>query len=134
MREGVGVLGGTGPSVARMAPPPPPPPATKAVEPEQKQVVRVRLGGDVQQGKLIHQVTPKYPPLAVQTRTQGKVTFTAVISTQGQILNLQLVSGHPMLTSAAAEAVRQWRYRPTLLNGDPVEVVTVIEVHFTLNR
>jgi protein TonB len=134
MREGAGVPGGMAPSVARLAPPPPPPPAAKATEPEQKQVVRIRMGGDVQQGRLIHQVTPKYPPLAVQTRTQGKVTFTAVISTQGQIMNLQLVSGHPMLTAAAAEAVRQWRYRPTLLNGDAVEVVTVIEVHFTLHR
>lgn len=127
------VPNGTSPTF--LAPTPAPPPTqAKPVEAAPKPVIRIRQGGDVQQGKLISQVTPKYPAIAVQTRTQGKVKFTAIISTQGQIMNLQLLEGHPLLTQAAAEAVRQWRYKPTTLNGDPVEVVTVIEVNFTLNR
>jgi protein TonB len=64
---------------------------------------------------------------------QGVVEFTAVISKRGTIDNLQLVSGHPLLVAAAREAILQWRYKPTLLNGEPVEVITNIVVNFTLN-
>jgi protein TonB len=79
-------------------------------------------------------VEPVYPPLARQALIDGTVRFTAIIGGDGHILNLQLVSGHPLLVPAAQDAVRQWVYRPTLLNGTPVEVVTQIDVPFTLSN
>jgi len=91
-----------------------------------------RVGGDVQAAKLVHQVRPVYPPLARQARIQGTVRLQAVISRDGAIQNLQLTSGHPLLVPAALDAVRQWRYRPTTLNGENVEVLTQIDVNFTL--
>jgi protein TonB len=109
-----------------------PPPVVKPAAVENP-IIRVRQGGDVQEAKLISRVQPVYPPLARQTRTQGVVRFSAIIGRDGTIQNLTLISGHPLLSPAAAAAVRQWRYRPTYLNGDPVEVVTEIEVHFILN-
>jgi protein TonB len=78
-------------------------------------------------------VQPVYPALAISTRVQGIVEFTAVISKQGTIEHLQLVRGHPMLVNAAQEAILQWRYKPTLLNGQPVEVITDIVVNFKLS-
>jgi periplasmic protein TonB len=84
------------------------------------------------EGNLIRRVQPQYPPLAVQTHTQGSVVLSAVISRAGTIENLQVLSGHPMLVKAAIDAVRQWRYRPYVLNGDPVEVDTQVTVNFTL--
>ena len=95
---------------------------------------RIRVGGNVQAANLVRKVTPVYPPLAKQARIQGTVRFTAVIGKDGTIQNLQLVSGHPLLVAAAREAVRQWVYKPTLLNGEPVEVVTQIDVNFTLSQ
>jgi protein TonB len=83
---------------------------------------------------LVSQPRPVYPPLAKQARIQGVVRFTAIIGRDGTIQNLTLVSGHPLLVSSAQEAVKQWRYKPTLLNGEPVEVVTQIDVNFTLNQ
>lgn len=94
---------------------------------------RIRVGGNVQALNLITKVTPLYPPLAKQARVQGTVRFTAYIGKDGHIQNLELVSGHPLLVPAAQEAVKQWVYKPTLLNGDPVEVVTQIDVNFTLS-
>ena len=82
---------------------------------------------------LIRKITPVYPPLAKQARIQGVVRFTAIIGKDGTIQNLQLVSGHPLLVEAARQAVSQWQYKPTLLNGEPVEVVTQIDVNFTLS-
>ena len=75
-----------------------------------------------------------YPPLAKQARIQGTVRFNAVIGKDGTIQNLTLVSGHPLLVPSATEAVHQWVYQPTLLNGEPVEVVTQIDVNFTLSQ
>ena len=75
-----------------------------------------------------------YPPLAKQARIQGTVRFNAVIGKDGTIQNLTLVSGHPLLVPSATEAVSQWVYQPTLLNGEPVEVVTQIDVNFTLSQ
>jgi protein TonB len=125
-----GVIGGIIGSVPTAAPPPPPvKEAPKAVVPKQ-----IRVGGNVQAAKLINQPKPSYPPLARQARIQGVVRFNAVIGRDGSIQNLTLVSGHPLLVPAATEAVRQWRYQPTLLNGEPVEVVTVIDVNFTLSQ
>ncbi len=92
----------------------------------------IRIGGTVQAAKLIHQVKPLYPALAKQVRIQGTVQLQAVIARDGTIQNLQLVSGHPLLVPAAMEAVRQWRYSPTTLNGEVVEVLTQVDVHFKL--
>ncbi len=93
---------------------------------------RVRVSAGVQQGLLIHQVKPNYPPLARQARIQGTVVLQAVISKDGTIQGLHVVSGHPMLAPAAVDAVKQWRYKPYFLNGEPVEVETQITVNFTL--
>ena len=92
----------------------------------------VPLGGRVAEANLIHKVMPAYPPLARSARVQGAVEFTALISKEGRIENLQLVHGHPLLVNAAKEAVLQWKYRPTTLNGEAVEVITDIVVNFTL--
>ncbi len=118
---------GAAPSAA-----PPPPPIKEAPKPTTPQ--RIRVGGNVQQANLTRKVTPQYPPLAKQARIQGTVKFTAVIGKDGSIQNLQLVSGHPLFVEAARQAVAQWQYKPTLLNGEPVEVVTTIDVNFTLSQ
>jgi protein TonB len=86
------------------------------------------------EGNLIHRVQPDYPPLARSAGIQGVVVLQAVISRQGAIENLRVISGHPMLVRAAVEAVMQWRYRPYSLNGKPIEVETQITVNFTLSR
>ena len=85
------------------------------------------------EGNLIFRVQPDYPSLARQVRVQGQVILRAVISREGAIENLQVLSGHPMLVRAAVEAVRQWKYRPYLLNGEPVEVETEVKVNFILS-
>ena len=84
------------------------------------------------EGNLIHRVQPEYPSLARQARIQGVVILRAIISREGRIEKLQLVSGHPMLVQAAIDAVQQWRYRPYVLNDQPVEVETQITLNFTL--
>jgi len=94
---------------------------------------RVRVSQGVSQGLLIHKVTPQYPPLARQARIQGTVVLQAVIGKDGSIQGLHVVSGHPMLTNSALEAVKEWRYKPYYLNGEPVEVETTINVNFTLS-
>jgi protein TonB len=94
---------------------------------------RVRVSQGVSQGLLIRKIQPTYPPLARQARIQGQVLLQAQISKQGTIENLQLISGHPMLAPAAIEAVKQWRYKPYFLNGEPVEVETQITVIFSLS-
>jgi protein TonB len=127
-----GVLGGIIGSVPTAAPPPPPPPAKKEEKAAAPQ--RIRVGGNVQQAKLIKQPRPVYPPLAKQARISGVVHLNAVIAKDGTIQNLTLISGHPLLVQAAMDAVRQWVYAPTLLNGEPVEVVTQIDVNFTLSQ
>src|SRR5271154_6630915 len=93
---------------------------------------RVRVSSGVSTGLLIKKVTPNYPPLAKQARIQGKVLLQAEISKEGTIQNLQLISGHAMLAPAAIEAVKQWRYKPYLLNGEPVAVETQVDVNFSL--
>jgi len=93
---------------------------------------RGRVSSGVSTGLLIRKVPPTYPPLARQARIQGVVVLQAQISKEGNIQNLQLISGHPMLAPAAIEAVKQWKYKPYLLNGEPVEVDTQVQVNFTL--
>jgi TonB family protein len=95
---------------------------------------RIRVGGNVQQAKLISQRKPIYPPLAKQARIQGTVRLSAVIGKDGTIQQLEVISGHPFLAPVALEAVKDWVYEPTLLEGNPVEVVTQIDVNFTLSQ
>lgn len=126
-------------SIGDVAPQPKvePPPAPKPrVEPAAapKPSGPVRVGGDVQLAKIVKQVMPIYPPLAKQARIQGVVRLLGVISKDGRIMNLQVLSGHPLLVNAAVDAVKQWIYRPTHLNGEPVEVIAPIDVHFTLSQ
>ncbi len=122
-----GIIGGM-PTAA----PPPPPPVKQEVKPVTPQ--RIRVGGNVQQALLIKQPKPLYPPLAKQARIQGVVRLNAIIGKDGTIQNLTVASGHPLLVPSAMEAVKQWIYKPTLLNGEPVEVVTQIDVNFTLSQ
>jgi TonB family protein len=105
------------------APPPPPPPPPKQ---------RIRLSGPQQAGRLINRVDPVYPAQAQAAGISGAVRFNAIVGTDGRIRNLALVSGHPLLVPSAQSAVQQWVYEPTLLNGEPVEVVTTIDVNFEL--
>jgi protein TonB len=97
-----------------------------------KSIERVRVGGVVRMPKLVRGPQPVYPQLAKQARISGVVRLEAIIGKDGTIRNLRAVSGHPLLVPAALEAVGQWLYEPTQLNGDPVEVATEIEVNFTL--
>jgi protein TonB len=92
----------------------------------------VRVGGDVQSAKLIKQVVPAYPQTARQIRVSGTVHLLGIIAKDGTIQRLQVLSGHPLLRQAALDAVSQWIYRPTILNGQPVEVEAPIDVIFTL--
>ena len=112
-----GIIGGTG-----GGPPPPPRPTPS----------RIRVGGNVQAASLIHQVMPQYPQIAKTAHIQGTVILHAIISKEGTVQELQYISGPPLLMRSAMDAVREWRYKPTLLNGEPVEVDTTISVVFTL--
>jgi protein TonB len=113
-----GVIGGVG------AAPPPPKPTQQ----------RIRQGGQVQAAKLLNKVQPLYPPLARQTRISGTVRLHAIIAKNGSVEQLEVISGHPLLVQAALDAVRQWKYQPTTLNGENVEVDTTIDVIFSLNQ
>lgn len=104
------------------APPQPLPPGT------------ITVGGNVQQTKLTSQTPPAYPPLAKQARIQGVVHLQAVIGADGRVIDLRVISGHPLLVQAALEAVKTWTYQPTLVNGAPVPVQTQIDVNFTLSQ
>jgi protein TonB len=95
-------------------------------------VARALRLSHISEGNLIRKIQPTYPALARSARIQGIVVLQAIISKQGTIENLTVVTGHPMLAPAAIEAVRQWRYRPYILNNEPVEVETQITVNFSL--
>ncbi|MES1261697.1 MAG: energy transducer TonB, partial [Acidobacteriota bacterium] len=94
----------------------------------------VRVGAAVQEAALLSQPKPVYPPLAKEARVQGTVKFEAVIGKDGRVQNLRLLSGPPLLVQAAMQGVQQWVYKPTLLNGSPTEVITTIDVNFTLSQ
>ena len=114
---GQGIMAGNGPVLA------PPKPAAPA---------RIKQGGEVTAASIITQTRPAYPALARQARIQGTVVLHAIIDKEGKVAQLEVVSGHPLLVQSAIEAVKQWRYKPTQLNGDPVEVDTTIQVTFTM--
>jgi protein TonB len=107
-------------------------PAPQAQQPAGGQAPPV--GGNLQEPKLTKKIAPAYPSLARSLRIEGSVRFTATVRRDGTVANIQLVSGHKMLVQAATDAVRQWVYRPAVLNGKPVEVTTQIDVKFTLNE
>jgi len=117
--------------ISTPGPPPVPPPALPP-PPKPVDTHPIRTSSGTQAAKLIYQVKPEYPQLAKITRTQGVVVLEALIRRDGSIDSLRVVSGHQLLTQAALDAVKQWKYQPTLLNGEPVEVVTTITVTFTL--
>jgi protein TonB len=125
--DAVGVPGGTGDVLGGIgtgsAPPPPPPAATPD---------RIRVGGAVQSASLLKQVSPDYPGIAKAARVSGTVTLHAIISKDGSIERLEYVSGPPLLMASAISAVKEWKYRPTMLNGQPVEVDTTVQVVFSL--
>jgi protein TonB len=108
--------------VNSMAPPPPKPAAPQ----------RVKQGGNVTAASILNQTRPVYPALARQARIQGNVVLHAIIDKEGKVAQLEVMSGHPLLVQSALDAVKQWRYKPTQLNGDPVEVDTTITVTFTM--
>jgi len=115
---------------AESLPPPPPPPAGGIPEnPPQ----RIKVSGNVQSAMIVSKVRPVYPELAKSARVQGVVRLAAVIGKDGTMQELHSLEGPPLLIQAAMDAVRQWTYRPTLLNGEPISVETTIEVNFTLN-
>ncbi len=97
-------------------------------------VKRIQVRGDIMAGNLIHKVTPTYPVEAKQRHIQGKVKLDAIINKQGEVENLKAVSGPKELQPSALDAVRQWKYKPFLLNGDPIEVETTINVNYTLSK
>jgi periplasmic protein TonB len=107
------------------APDPPPPPITP------KTPVRV---GVLQQSKLIYKVNPVYPELARRARVSGDVILEAVIDEEGTVSTIKVLSGHALLNNAAIEAVRQWKYSPTILSGEPVQVIATVTVMFRLNN
>lgn len=111
-----------------------PQPKMRSTQPPAPTPQRIRVGGNVQQTKLLQHSEPVYPPLAQQARISGVVHLNAIIGKDGTVENLTVASGHPLLVPAALQAVKQWVYAPTLLNGQPVEVVTQIEVNFTLSQ
>ena len=108
-----------------------PPHVAPPVQPDRRPV---KLSEGVLQAQLISHIEPEYPAVARQTKTQGTVILRAIIDREGRITSLAVLSGHPLLVQAALTAVRQWRYRPTMLNGEPVEVETSITVIFRLRE
>jgi protein TonB len=123
-----GVDGGTGGGILNgiigsggSGPPPPP-----------KAASRIRVGGNVQAAALVNKVTPQYPPIAKTAHVSGTVILHAIIAKDGSIQELQYMSGPPLLMKSAMDAVKEWRYKPTMLNGEPVEVDTTISVVFSL--
>jgi protein TonB len=124
----------SGPTIIGVGIVPTAPPLKPAEPPKNEPPKRIRVGGDVQGANILSRVNPVYPPLAKQARIQGLVKLEGVIAKDGTIQQLRLISGHPLLAPAALEAVKKWRYRPTHLNGEPVEVVAPIDVNFILSN
>jgi len=121
---------GSGPLPA----PVPSPPSVQTVSATPVPPGTIRVGGEVQGSKIVNKATPVYPPLAKQARVQGTVQLSVQIGPDGTVQDVQLLSGHPLLVQAAIDAVKQWVYQPTLLNGNPVSVLTTVDVNFTLSQ
>ena len=128
-----GVLGGilsansnANPLPVVAPPPPPPPPLPKAAAPAEP----VRVGGVVREPRVSKIVPPIYPKLARQARVAGTVVLEAIVTAEGKVAQIKVISGHPLLVDAAIECVKQWEYEPTLLNGVPTPVILTAKVHF----
>ena len=128
-----GIADSVGMQVPIGRPAPPPPPPTPLVRKAPVAVEPLKVGGRVQEALLVRKVIPVYPALARAARISGVVELVGRVGADGRIRELRVSSGHPLLVNAAVDAVRQWVYRPTLLNGEPVEVIAPITVTFTLN-
>ena len=114
------------------APAPPPPPAPKTAAPAALTPRTVHVGGNVEAAMLVSGPKPAYPEVARQARIQGTVELKAIIGKDGKVQDLKVMNGNPLLVNSALDAVRKWVYKPTLLNGVPVNVATEIDVTFTL--
>lgn len=130
---------GLGERLGTEFPPPPPkrepkPVETRKPEPTPQPEAPVRVSSSVQEAKILRRIIPTYPPLARQARVQGTVKLQGMIGKDGTIQELVVLSGHPLLVNAAVSAVKQWLYRPTYLNGKPVEVSAPIDVNFILSN
>jgi periplasmic protein TonB len=127
-RSGIGLPNRLAPDLLEIqipeTPPPPKPLRTKAIPVVSK----------VQEAKLLVRIEPAYPDLAIRARISGTVILQVTVDEEGNVADIQVLSGRPMLNEAALEAVRQWKYSPTLLNGEPVSVVATVNVVFTLRR
>ena len=115
-----GVVGGVVGGLPSDAPPPP--------------AKVVRIGGQIAQPKLIRQVKPVYPDLAVQSRVSALVILEAEVDTRGYVKTVKVLRGHPLFDDAAMEAVKQWRYQPLLLNGEPTGFILTVTVNFNLQQ
>jgi len=124
---GAGVIGGWTPANPR---PEPPTSETRTTQPPKRRSV----SEPIQMAMLIHRVQPVYPPLALQLHREGRVELHAIIATDGNIQSLQVISGEPLFIKSALDAVGEWRYLPTILNGQPIEVDTHITVIYTLTH
>jgi protein TonB len=120
MQGAAGIPGGASP--AHLTAPPPPPPAAP-----------VRVGGEIQSPRKIHDAMPAYPPVARMAKIGGIVIVDATIAKDGSVKDAKILRGQPLLNQAALEAVSQWRYTPTLLNGQPVEVLMTVTVTFEIH-
>jgi len=124
---GMGVIGGW--TLANMRPEPPREERVIKTPPARRQISE-----PVQTAMLVHRVQPVYPPLAIQLGREGRVELHAIIATDGTIQSLEVISGEPWFIKSAVDAVGEWRYRPTILNGQPIEVDTHITVIYTLHH
>jgi len=115
-----GIPGGTSASSLMAAPPPPPPSAP------------VRVGGDIKEPKKMKDAKPVYPPVAMAAKVQGIVIIEATIGKDGRVKDAKILRGQPLLNQAALDAVNQWEFTPTMLNGQPVDVLMTVTVNFTL--
>jgi protein TonB len=122
-----GVPGGVVGGVLGGVPPPPPPPPPRPVKREP-----IRVGGNVQESKLIRKIEPVYPELAKRARVSGVVILQVTVDEEGSVSEVRVLRGHPLLDDEAVRAVKQWKYSPTLLNGEPVPVIATVTVIFNL--
>lgn len=116
---------GIGPQIAVVGPLPPPP------RPAERKAA-IRRGGDVLASKLVRKVEPVYPHLAKLSRVGGIVILQVTVDEEGDVSDIKILRGHPLLEEAAVQAVRQWKYSPTFLNGEPVPVTAAVTVIFSL--
>jgi periplasmic protein TonB len=131
--QGTGLMGGPPVAISTLfadpvKPPPPPPPPSRG-----KNAPLLRIGGDVLAGKLLYRVDPEYPALARIARVSGRVILEATIDEEGNVASIKILSGHILLNEAAVASVKQWKYSPTVLNGEPIKVQAAITVNFNLH-